>query len=245
MKRNTPSVLVIVPAYNEVGNLPALLSELCSLPQGWEVLVVDDGSTDHTQETIAPLATGRIRLLSLPCNLGVGGAIQTGLKFAVRRGYDVAVQVDGDGQHPPAEISKLVEALSETGSDMVIGSRFLGGEKGFRSTVSRRLGIWIFSRTLSVLCGKRITDATSGFRAWNRAAMQLLAADYPEDYPEVEAVLILHRGGLRITEVPVRMAARTAGHSTIGAVGALEFMVKVPLAILMNLIRKPRSRSTA
>jgi glycosyltransferase involved in cell wall biosynthesis len=244
MNPNTPSVLVIVPAYNEAGNLPGLLTELCSLPQAWDVLVVDDGSTDHTRELVSRMAT-RVRLLSLPCNLGVGGAIQTGLKFGVRRDYDVAVQVDGDGQHPPSEISKLVDALSETGCDMVIGSRFLGGQKGFRSTPGRRFVIRVFSWTLSVLCGKRITDATSGFRAWNRAAMQMLAADYPEDYPEVEAVLMLHRGGLRITEVPVQMAARSAGRSTIGAVRGLEFMVKVPLAILMNLIRKPRSRSTA
>jgi hypothetical protein len=126
---------------------------------------------------------------------------------------------------------------------MVIGSRFLSGDEGFRSTMGRRLGTRLFSWTLSVLCRQRITDATSGFRAWSRPAMQLLADDCPEEYPEVEAVLMVHRARLRITEVPVRMAPRFAGHSTIGTVGIMKFMVRVPLAMVMNLIRKPRSKS--
>ena len=245
MNLTTPSVLVIVPAYNEAVNLPALISELSSQQHPWDVLVVDDGSTDQTRAAVSNVATGRVRLISLPCNLGVGGAIQTGLKFAVRRGYDIAVQVDGDGQHPPSEIPGVVDALSQNQWDMVIGSRFLSNEKGYRSTLGRRLAIRLFSWTLSALCGQRITDATSGFRAWNRSAMELLAEDYPEDYPEVEAVLMLHRAGLRICEVPVRMVKRSAGRSTIGTIRALEFMVKVPLAILMNLIRKPRRQPTA
>jgi len=240
----TSRVLVIVPAYNEASSLPALIREFSSLPASWDVLIVDDGSTDRTREAVSTLKENRVRLMSLPCNLGVGSAVQTGLKFAQRRGYDIAVQVDGDGQHLPAEIPRVLNALCEKGSDMVIGSRFLGSEQGFRSTVSRRVGNRLFSWTLSVLCRQRITDATSGFRAWNRSAIELLAEDCPEEYPEVEAVLMLHRAGLRLSEVPVRMASRSAGRSTIGAIGGLTFMVRVPLAILMNLIRKPRKPLT-
>lgn len=235
-----PRALVIIPAYNEAASLPALIGMFRALPTPCDVLVIDDGSTDQTRAAVSELRSAGVRLISLPCNLGVGGAVQTGLLYALRHGYDVAVQVDGDGQHPPAEIPKLVAALRQGGGDMVIGSRFLSAE-GYQSTAGRRLGIRLFSWTLSALCGQRITDATSGFRAWNHRAMERLAGEYPEDYPEVEAILLLHQSGLRIQEVPVRMAQRAAGHSTIGALQTLIFLVKVPLALLMNLIRKPRT----
>ena len=237
---NSPRVVVIVPAHNEEASLPSLVSDFASLTLGFDVVIVDDGSTDQTRITVSNLNSPRVHLLSLSCNLGVGGAVQTGMKFAVRRGYDVAVQVDGDGQHPPSEIPRVVEALIGNKWDMAIGSRFLAEDPGFRSSVIRRIGIRLFSSILSVLCHQRITDATSGFRAWSRPALELLSEEYPEDYPEVEAVLMLHRAGMRIGEVPVRMARRSAGKSTIGAFRAVTFLVKVPLAIVMNLIRKPR-----
>ncbi len=226
-------VLVIIPAYNEALSLPPLIGELLGLYPGFDVLVVDDGSTDQTQAVVSKLP---VRLISLPCNLGVGGAVQTGLLVALQDHYDIAIQVDGDGQHPPAEISKLLTTMQQNGSDMVLGSRFLG-EGGFQSTAGRRLAIRFFSWAVSALGGTPITDATSGFRAWNRRAIQVLAKEYPEDYPEVEAILRLRQARLRISEAPVQMLERAAGRSSIGTLEAITYMVKVPLAILMNLLR--------
>jgi hypothetical protein len=183
-----------------------------------------------------------VRLLSLPCNLGVGGAVQTGLLVASEERYDFAIQVDGDGQHPPEEISKLLHAMSESGSDMVVGSRFLDAE-GYQSTPIRRMGIRVFSWMLSALCHVRITDATSGFRIWNRNAIEVLARKYPEDYPEVEAILMLRQANLRVSEVSVNMMPRAGGQSSIGKMEAFSYMIKVPLAILMNLLSKREARS--
>jgi glycosyltransferase involved in cell wall biosynthesis len=227
-------VLVIIPAYNEALSLPRVVDSLRSRYPNFDVLIVDDGSTDQTQSIMSKLP---VKLLSLPCNLGVGGAVQTGLMVALEENYDVAIQVDGDGQHPPEEIDKLLTALEETGCDMVLGSRFLA-MAGFQSTFSRRFGIRFFSSILSAICKTSITDATSGFRAWTRRAIELLARDYPEDYPEVEAILKVHQAGLRICEVPVQMMERTAGRSSIRTGQAIAYMIKVPLAILMNLLRK-------
>jgi glycosyltransferase involved in cell wall biosynthesis len=161
---------------------------------------------------------------------------------AREEGFDVAVQVDGDGQHPVEQIHLLVDGLLRSGCDIVIGSRFLTGT-GFQSTISRRLGIRIFSVWLSAICHTRITDATSGFRALNRHAIELLSRNYAEDYPEVEAILVAHRAGLRIAEVPVQMSARTEGVSSIGKVRSIGYMVKVSLSLLMSLIRRPNVAS--
>ncbi len=230
--------LVIIPAYNEAQSLPSLIQRLRALYPSLDVLVVNDGSSDPTETVVSQLP---VRLLSLSCNLGVGGAVQTGLLAALQEHYDFAVQLDGDGQHRPEEISKLLIALQRDVSDMVIGSRFLDGE-GYRSTWSRRMGIRFFSGVLSRLCHTRITDATSGFRAWNRRAIEVLASNYPEDYPEVEVILMLHQANLRISEVPVTMRERTAGQSSIGRMEAFTYMIKAPLAILMSLLRKRESR---
>lgn len=227
-------VLVIIPAYNEALSLPALINQLRALYPSFDVLVVDDGSSDPTASVVSRLP---VRLVSLPCNLGVGGAMQTGFLVALEDNYDVAIQVDGDGQHPPEEISKLLAAMEQNGSDMVLGSRFLGTD-GYQSTPGRRLGIRFFSWILSALCGTRITDATSGFRAWNRRAIRILAKESPEDYPEVETILMMHQANLRISEVAVRMTERAAGRSSMGTWQAITYMIKVPLAILMNLVRK-------
>ena len=227
-------ILIIVPAYNEAGSLPGLLRSLRAECAACDVLVIDDGSTDGTRQSVADLA----RVITLPCNLGIGGAVQTGLKVAWREDYDRALQVDGDGQHPAREVRKLIEAQRETGCDMVVGSRFRAAG-GFKSTAARRVGIRFFSLILSTICGTKITDPTSGFRVFNRRGIRLLAHTYSEDFPEVEALVVARRAGLKIIEIPVEMAERTAGKSSIGSIKSLIYMVKVPLAIFMTLLRKP------
>jgi hypothetical protein len=227
-------ILIVVPAFNEAGALPDLLRTLERDCPGCDVVVIDDGSTDGT----AQAAKAGARVVSLPCNLGIGGAVQTGLQIAVREGYDYAAQIDGDGQHPPGELSKLLQTMRDDGCDMVVGSRFQTAG-GFKSTAARRMGIRLFSWLLSRCCGMCITDPTSGFRLMNRRALQLLARRYSEDYPEVEALVQIHRAGLRVIEVPVRMAERAAGSSSIGTIHSLIYMLKVPLAITMDLLRKP------
>jgi len=228
-------VLLIVPAFNEAQSLPVLIDRLTSVYPRYDVVVINDGSTDNT---VGAVAGKPARLVSLPCNLGIGGAVQTGFRIARDEGYDVAVQVDGDGQHPADQVHLLVDAISRLESDIVIGSRFLH-HTGYQSTLGRRLGIWFFSRWLSAICRTRITDATSGFRALNRRAINLLAGSYAEDYPEVEAIVVAHRSGLRIREVPVQMTARLGGASSIGGLQSVGYMLKVSLAILMCSIRKP------
>ncbi len=235
--KGKPRVLIIVPAFNEARSLPALIASLHSHCGDCDVVVVDDGSTDGTRAVLAGVA----RVVSLPCNLGIGGAVQTGLQIAWRENYDVAMQVDGDGQHPAQEVGKLLAALNETQCDLVVGSRFRDAG-GFKSTLARRMAIHLFSASLSRICGTRITDATSGFRAMNRRAIELLALRYSEDYPEVEALVVAHRAGLKIAEVAVQMSARTAGKSSIGSIKSLIYMVKVPLAIFMSLLRRSEAR---
>jgi glycosyltransferase involved in cell wall biosynthesis len=227
-------VLIIVPAFNEAGSLPTLMRALRTQCPDCDVVVIDDGSTDGTRDA----AGGAARVVSLPCNLGIGGAVQTGLQIAFREDYDVAIQVDGDGQHPSHEVSKLLTALRQSGADMVIGTRFRSPE-GFKSTAIRRVGIRFFGLLLSAVCGTEITDPTSGFRVMNRRAIRLLAPRYSEDFPEVESLVVAHRAGLRIAEVSVQMSERKSGKSSIGAVKSFLYMMKVPLAIFMNLLRKP------
>lgn len=233
---NRPArVLIIVPAFNEAESLPVLIDTLTSLYPRHDVVVINDGSTDNT---VGAIVGKHVRVVSLPCNLGIGGAVQTGFRIARDEGYDIAVQVDGDGQHPPDQVHLLVDAISRLGCDIAIGSRFLN-RTGYQSTLDRRLGIFFFSSWLSAICRTRITDATSGFRAMNRRAITLLAGNYAEDYPEVEAILVAYRAGLRICEVPVQMAARFGGTSSIGSLRGIGYMIKVSLAILMCSIRKP------
>jgi glycosyltransferase involved in cell wall biosynthesis len=227
-------VLIIVPAYNEAGALPALMQSLRTVCPTCDVVVIDDGSTDGTRQSVNDMA----RVVSLPCNLGIGAAMQTGLQIALQENYDYAVQVDGDGQHPPQELEQLLRVARQSGCDLVVGSRFRMAE-GFKSTAIRRIGIRLFAWMLSYICETRITDPTSGFRVMNRRAITILARRYSEDFPEVEAIVQVYRAGLRITEAPVQMTERVTGNSSIGSVKSLLYMLKVPMAIFMSLLRKP------
>ncbi len=227
--------LAIVPAYNEGEMVGRVVRDIVREAPGFDVLVVDDGSTDSTA---AEAAAQGAAVITHPYNLGIGGAVQSGYKYALRHGYDVAVQVDGDGQHKPEYLPEMVAALHTSGqADMVYGSRFLG-DPGYKVPFARRLGNLIFSVVLSTLTRQRITDPTSGFRMTNRRGIELFARDYPHDYPEVEALLMLHANHLRIHEVPVRMNARGFGSSSIDYPRSAYYMVKVMLALFVGLFRR-------
>jgi glycosyltransferase involved in cell wall biosynthesis len=226
--------LAIVPAYNEAGMVGRVVRDIERNAPGFDVLVVDDGSTDRTAAEAE--AEGAV-VIRHPYNLGIGGAMQSGYRYAFKRGYDLAIQVDGDGQHDPGEISALLRTLETDGVDMASGSRFLD-DSGYRAPVGRRLGIRIFSVILSAVCGQRVTDPTSGFRLCNRRAIELFARDYPHDYPEVEAILMVHAHRLRMREVPVRMHHRSDGRSSITSGESVYYMIKVTLAIFVGLFRR-------
>jgi glycosyltransferase involved in cell wall biosynthesis len=232
---NRSSYLVVVPAYNEAETVGHVIHSVREhFPQA-DVLVVDDGSTDHTGQ-IAGHAGAKV--VRHPFNLGIGGAVQTGFVFALEQDYDYVVQVDGDGQHCAEEIGKLTSAMrADPTLDMVCGSRFMTKGRGYPAPISRRTGIHIFAFILSRLVGQRVSDPTSGFRLYNRRGISLFARDYPHDYPEVEAVLMVHHHRLRMREVPVRMLQRGGGTSSIRSGKSLYYMVKVLLALFIGLAR--------
>jgi glycosyltransferase involved in cell wall biosynthesis len=228
--------LAIVPAYNEQGMVGRVVREIHRHAPGFDVLVVDDGSTDSTA---AEAEASGAMVLRHPFNVGIGGAMQSGFKYALRQGYDVAAQVDGDGQHKPAYLVELLAKLHTSGdeADMVCGSRFRG-DPGYRVPLGRRLGNMVFSVVLTAITRQRITDPTSGFRMTNRRGIELFARDYPHDYPEVEAILMLHAHRLRLNEVPVRMNARGFGRSSIDYPRSAYYMAKVLLALFIGLFRR-------
>jgi glycosyltransferase involved in cell wall biosynthesis len=228
--------LAIVPAFNEAEAIAATVTEIARWAPDFDVLVVDDGSTDLTA---ARAREAGASVLSLPFNLGIGGAMQSGYIYAEEHGYEVAVQVDGDGQHGPRHIPELLETLrAGPGLNMVTGSRFLDPDgEGYRSSAARRVGIRFFSRLLSTITGQRVTDPTSGFRMTDRHGIELFANDYPRDYPEVEAIVLMHTHRLRSCEAPVTMAPRLTGVSTISSTQSVYYMVKVLLAVFVALFR--------
>ena len=224
-----------MPAYNEAATVGNVVTQLRHKAPQLDVVVIDDGSTDATAY-IADRAGARV--LKMPFNLGIGGAVQAGFKYADENGYDYMVQVDGDGQHDPGEISKLFSAIEdEGGADMICGSRFATAT-GYIAPISRRTGIHVFAFLLSRLLRQPVTDPTSGFRLYNRRAITLFAHDYPHDYPEVEAVLMLHHHRLTMREVSVRMFQRGGGTSSIGSGKSFYYMVKVLLALFVGLGRR-------
>jgi glycosyltransferase involved in cell wall biosynthesis len=226
--------LAIVPAYNEEASIGRVIDEIRVLDPVFDIVVGDDGSVDRT----AAVASERgAHVVRLPFNLGIGGAMQTGYRFALEHGYDLAVQIDGDGQHDPRELPKILEPVLEGRADLVVGSRF-GSDGAFRSSLVRRIGIRLFAGVVSAVVGQRVTDTTSGFRAVNRRGIALFAADYPHDYPEVEATVMCVKHKLRLAEVPVRMRERSGGQSSITAFRSVYYMAKVLLAIFVGLFRR-------
>jgi glycosyltransferase involved in cell wall biosynthesis len=229
----TVRILVAIPAYREEKSIGAVVSAVRDrFP--YDVLVVNDGSPDDT--SAAARSAGAI-VLDLPCNLGIGGAVQTAFLYARDHGYGAVARIDGDGQHDPQDIGCVLEPILNGTADAVIGSRFLG-ETGYRGSLPRIFGIGFFRALVNLFTGYRVTDPTSGFFAINRRLIEFYSVHYPSDYPEVDAYILMHRLRARAVEVPVRMHARAEGKSSITTFRALYYMVKVTLSFLINCIRR-------
>lgn len=238
MSERASDTLIIIPAHNEAQSIAAVLEEVRAQAPSYGVLVVNDGSTDATA-SIARRAGCKV--IDLPFNLGIGGAVQAGFKYALERGYTIAVQLDGDGQHCADQIDLLVRPVREGRCEMCCGSRFMSGAH-YDGGTARRTGTRILSWLCSAMSGRRITDATSGFRAFGPGALEYLASYYPADYPEPEAIVLLSRRGLAICEVPVRMRARQGGRSSIGGAEAVYYMAKVCLSLLLAAFKEGPAR---
>ena len=226
--------IAIVPAYNEEQNIGRVVDELRAFDPELDVVVVSDGSVDRTAEVAAERGA---HVVALPFNLGIGGAVQTGFQYAHENGYELVVRCDGDGQHDPSELPKVLAPVLAGEADIAVGSRFAGGE-GYRSSATRRVGIHLLALIVSAIARQRVTDTTSGFQALNRKALDLFAADYPHDYPEVEGMVMTIKHRLRLTEVPVAMREREHGRSSITALRSVYYMVKVFVALFVGLFRR-------
>lgn len=227
-----PKVLIVIPAYNEADNILNTVSGV--VEHGYDYIVVNDGSRDATLDVCR---SNGLNVLDLPMNLGIGGAVQAGHKYAQRFGYDIDIQLDGDGQHDPAYLDALVHEVV-SGADLVIGSRFLEKTDGFQSTFMRRVGITWLSAMLKLCTGRRVSDPTSGFRACGRRAIDLFCASYPVDYPEPESIAVAIKSGLSVKEVSVEMRERQGGTSSIGGLSSVYYMLKVSLAILIASVSR-------
>ena len=263
---NKEKILVLLPAFNESGSIKKTVTEILRLDLGVDVVVIDDGSTDDTAKQ-ARLAG--VPVIQLPFNLGIGGAVQTGFLYAVQRHYDLAAQVDGDGQHDAGYLKKILQPVLDGQADIVVGSRFvtedamseglpagfvagmprpsgrgagsIGSRGSWRSSAVRRVGIHFFAWLISGLTGYQVTDPTSGFRAFSREAILAFAEEYPQDFPEPESIMTARRLGFRLIEVPVEMRKRSHGHSSIRYLKTLYYMIKVTLAILLDMLKKRKA----
>lgn len=224
----TPKVIVIIPAYNERESIVSTVNSVAAA--GYDYVVINDGSTDDTLDICR---AHNLNVLDLPQNLGIGGAVQAGHKYAKQFGYDIDVQVDGDGQHDPSFIPKLVDGIL-SGSDLVIGSRFVEQTDGFQSSFMRRVGINWLSGVINLVTHHRITDPTSGFRACNSKAIDLFCKRYPADYPEPDSIVSALSHGLNVSETSVVMKERQGGSSSISGFSSIYYMIKVTLAILIS-----------
>ena len=226
--------IIIIPAYNESENIEKTVQAIEKEAPDFEYVIINDCSQDETKRICEK---NHYNVVNLPINLGIGGAVQTGYRYGYEEGYDLAVQVDGDGQHDPGFLKSMAEYLTEQNLDMVIGSRFIRKE-GFQSSGVRRIGIKYFTVLIQMLTGQKITDPTSGLRMINRDVMKIFAYDYPKDYPEPESVVAILRRKKKVAELPVIMKAREGGVSSISPKKSVYYMIKVTLAILIEWIRK-------
>lgn len=223
-------VLAIVPAYNEQASICNTVADLQQYAPEVDIVVVNDSSTDRTKEI---LRERQIPFLDLPVNLGIGGGVQTGYRYALEQNYDIAVQFDGDGQHLATYLQNLIAPIERGEADMTIGSRFLTNE-GFQSSAVRRLGIGFLSALIYALCGIRVRDVTSGMRAVNKKMICVFAQNYAQDYPEPEAILASGLIGANVLEIPVQMRERLGGVSSINPARSVYYMVKVSLSLLLT-----------
>lgn len=231
-------ILVIIPAYNEQHSLPTVISKIRQF-SGIDIVVINDGSGDATS-TVA--RTAGVNVIDLPFNLGIGGAVQTGYLFAYKTGYDVAVQVDADGQHNPDDLLNIIRPVLQGEADMVVGSRYLT-TTGYKTPWSRKMGMVVLSTVVSLINRQSLKDTTSGYRAVSRRVIEFFADNYPTDYPEVEALVVLKKNGFTIKEIPVTMLAREHGKSSITPLKSVYYMIKVLLAIVMNVLRNPKKEA--
>jgi len=226
--------IAIVPAYNEEASVDRVIDEIRAFDPGFDVVVVDDGSADRTSDVAT---THGARVLRLPFNLGIGGSVQTAFRFAHENGFELAVRLDGDGQHDAAHLEALLEPVLAGDADIAVGSRFLG-DGGYRQAAHRQIGNRILARAASLVARQRVTDPSSGFQALNRSAIELFANDYPHEFPEVEATVLVAKHRLRRVEVPAAMRERQAGSSSHGVLKSTYFLAKVLLALFVALFRR-------
>lgn len=231
-------LLIVIPAFNEEGNIGATIREIKSIKTialNYTIVVVNDGSKDKTAHEANDAGAS---VISLPFNLGIGGAVQTGFRFAQENGFDYMIQIDGDGQHDPQYVKNILDPVMAKQTDLAIGSRFLPPYTGYQSSFVRRIGINFFAHLISFLSDAKVTDPTSGFRCFNRRLIEVFSRYYPQDFPEPEAIVVAKRYGAKVIEVPVVMRKRSAGHSSIRYLKTLQYMIKVTLAILLDKLKK-------
>lgn len=233
-------VLIIIPAYNEQENILSTVNKIKEYSEELDYIVINDGSTDNTEKILIENNIKHIKLIN---NLGIGGAVQTGYKYAYENEFDIAIQFDGDGQHDINYVPNICEPILNGQADMVIGTRYLDKSSSkFQSTFMRRLGSSIISIFIKVFAGKKITDPTSGFRAINKKVIEEFAKEYPKEYPEPESTVSLLVNGYKVEEIPVSMNERTGGTSSIRLWKTVDYMVKVVLAIIIDSISLKRRR---
>ncbi len=245
--KSVPSgqTLVLIPAYDEEGSIRRVIEEVKAIYPGMPVLVVNDCSKDAT---VSEARIAGAEVLSLPCHLGLGGCVQAGYKFAYGMGYSTVVRIDGDGQHDPRDISRLLDRLASSGVEMVIGVRAPGSSAGFRTSLLRRIGIAFFKLLLRPILGRRVSDPTSGFVAVNHRALELFSHTFPLEYPEIEALVVLQRKAFRFEEIESVMRPRIAGRSSITPLKSVYFVLHVLLGVFANILRydgapvRPRGR---